>query len=37
MLRNAHASMAQIAVVLQSIHEWGTCSRSLHSNYLGRG
>ena len=36
-LRSAHASMAQIAVVLQSNCEWGTCSRSLHSNCLGRG
>ena len=36
-LSSAHTSMGQITVVLQSNCEWGTCSRSLHSNCLGWG
>ena len=36
-LRNAHALTSQIALVLQSNCECGTCSRSLLSNCLRRG
>lgn len=35
-LRSANAVTAQIAVIPQSNFESGTCSRSMHSNFLGR-
>jgi len=36
-LRSAHTSTVQIALVLQNnCEEWGSCSRSLHSNCLRR-
>jgi len=35
--QSAHTSTEQIAVVLQSNYEWGTCSRSLQRNCLRQG